>query len=79
MTDYSKFRRSPDMVDWMSAQQGQYFVKQLGGERDSAFAELIAVSAKSTDPKVTKALARWQELDSLAKFLANAAKERVEE
>ncbi len=72
MTDYSKFRQSVDMIDWMLTPQARHFVKQLTEQVGVAHKELVAVCLKSSDPKVTGAVTRWSELSALTTFLANA-------
>lgn len=77
MTDYSNFRKSPDMIDWMRAPQAQHFVKQLTEQRDVAFKNLLATCEKSSDPKVTAAITRWSELNAVTAHIANARREQV--
>lgn len=79
MTDYSKFRKAPDQIDWMRAPQAIAFQRELGKELGVAFKNLIATCEKSTDPKVTAAITRWRELDGLVSFLGNSRKESVAE
>ncbi len=79
MTDYSKFRKSPDMLDWLRTPQAQNFAKQLAEQEDVAAKNLAATCAKSTDPKVTAAYAHWLEMDALLKFLRNSRKEQVDD
>lgn len=77
MTDYSKFRKSPDMIDWMRAPQGRHFTNQLAEQRDAAFKNLIATCEKSTDPKVASAITRWSELQAVTAHLENSRRESV--
>lgn len=79
MTDYSKFRKSPDMIDWMCTAQAQYFTKQLKEKLDAAHDNLVATCLKSSDPKVTAAVTLWNELSTLEAFLSNARKTEVDE
>ena len=79
MTDYSKFRKSTDMLDWMRTTQAQYFVKQLSEKLETAHDNLVATCLKSTDPKVTAAATQWNELNTLTAYLKNARKEQVDE
>jgi hypothetical protein len=79
VTDYSKFRKSPDMLDWLRTPQAQVFAKQLAEQEDVAAKNLAATCAKSTDPKVTAAYAHWLEMSELLKYLRNSRKESVEE
>ena len=79
MTDYSGFRKSPDMIDWMRASQAQYFVKQLTSKLETAHENLVATCNKSSDPKVTAAVTLWNELETLVRYLRNAGRESVEE
>lgn len=77
MTDYSKFRKSSDMIDWMRTPQAQYFTKQLAEQRDAAFKNLVATCEKSSDPKVASAITRWSELQAVTAHLVNARRESI--
>lgn len=79
MTDYSKFRKSADMIDWMRTAQAEHFAKQLAVQVYDAHKELLALCAKSSDPKVTSAVTRWSELNALTTFLVNSRKESTGE
>jgi len=79
LTDYSGFRKSPDMTDWARSGQAQHFSKQLGLKLESAHDNLIATCLKSTDPKVTAAVTQWNELRTLAEYFMNSRKDRIDE
>jgi hypothetical protein len=79
LTDYSKFRKSADMIDWMRTAQAEHFTKQLHERMVEAHENLLATCAKSTDPKVTSAATKWNELMTLTTFFRNARNEQVDE
>jgi len=79
MTNYSTFRKSNDIIDWVRAVPGQYFLKQVEERLEAAHENLLATCSKSTDPKVTAAATLWNELATLAAFFRNAHKDRVNE
>lgn len=79
MTDYSGFRKSVDVIDWMRSTPAQYFTKQLEAKAEEAHKNLLATCLKSSDPKVTAAATLWHELATLAAHFKNARKDRVDE
>lgn len=79
MSDYSKMKRSPEMTGWLRAPAAESFVKALADKRSQALTDLIGVAGMSTDPKVTRAQAKWAELESLVAYLGNARKEGRDE
>ena len=79
MTDYSGFRKSPDVIEWMRATPALHFVKQLEAKVVTAHENLVATCLKSSDPKVTAAVTLWQELATTTAFFRNARKTDVDE
>jgi len=78
LTDYSNFRKSPDIIDWIRSVPGQFFLKQLEAKLATSFENLLATCSKSTDPKVTAAATHWNELATLAAFFRNGRKDEID-
>jgi len=78
VTDYSGFRKSPDVIEWMRATPALHFVKQLEAKVVTAHENMVATCLKSSDPKVTAAVTLWHELATLTVFLKNARKDAVD-